>query len=51
VEELDTAIVEQMIEEERKAMETAAKALDFMTAAKHRDRMQELRKIAERLKK
>ena len=51
VEDRDIAVVEQMIDEERKAMEEAAKSLDFMTAAKHRDRMQELRRIAERLKK
>ena len=37
-----------LIERERKAMEEAAKQLDFQNAAKHRDRMYELQKIKER---
>ena len=50
-EELDATVVQRMIDQERKAMEEAAKSLDFMAAAKHRDRMHELQKIAEKMKK
>ena len=50
-EELDATVVPRMIDQERKAMEEAAKSLDFMAAAKHRDRMHELQKIAEKMKK
>ena len=39
--------LESLIEESRKAMEEAAKTLDFVAAAKHRDRMRELQKLAE----
>ena len=38
--------LETLIEESRKAMEEAAKSLDFVSAAKHRDRMRELQKLA-----
>ncbi|MBR0362632.1 MAG: UvrB/UvrC motif-containing protein, partial [Alistipes sp.] len=38
--------LETLIEEARKAMEEAAKSLDFVAAAKHRDRMRELQKLA-----
>ena len=38
--------LESLIEESRKAMEEAAKSLDFVAAAKHRDRMRELQKLA-----
>lgn len=38
--------IETLIEEARKAMEEAAKSLDFVAAAKHRDRMRELQKLA-----
>jgi excinuclease ABC subunit B len=42
--------IETLIEEARKAMEDAAKSLDFVSAAKHRDRMRELQKLAEESK-
>ena len=42
--------LEALIEEARKAMEEAAKSLDFVAAAKHRDRMRELQKLAEESK-
>ena len=42
--------VETLIDEARKAMEEAAKSLDFVAAAKHRDRMRELQKLAEESK-
>ena len=42
--------LETLIEEARKAMEEAAKSLDFVAAAKHRDRMRELQKLAEQSK-
>ena len=42
--------LEALIEEARKAMEEAAKSLDFVAAAKHRDRMRELQKLAEQSK-
>ena len=42
--------LETLIEESRKAMEEAAKSLDFVAAAKHRDRMRELQKLAEESK-
>ena len=42
--------LETLIEEARKAMEEAAKSLDFVAAAKHRDRMRELQKLAEESK-
>ena len=38
--------LDTLIEEARKAMEEAAKSLDFVAAAKHRDRMRELQKLA-----
>ena len=38
--------LDTLIEEARKAMEDAAKSLDFVAAAKHRDRMRELQKLA-----
>ena len=38
--------IETLIDEARKAMEDAAKSLDFVSAAKHRDRMRELQKLA-----
>ena len=37
--------LDTLIEEARKAMEEAAKSLDFVAAAKHRDRMRELQKL------
>ncbi|MBO7313659.1 MAG: excinuclease ABC subunit UvrB [Alistipes sp.] len=40
--------IDTLIAEARKAMEEAAKQLDFQNAAKHRDRMYELQKIKER---
>ena len=40
--------IDALIAEARKAMEEAAKQLDFQNAAKHRDRMYELQKIKER---
>jgi excinuclease ABC subunit B len=40
--------IDTLIAEARKAMEKAAKQLDFQNAAKHRDRMYELQKIKER---
>jgi excinuclease ABC subunit B len=40
--------IESLIEEARTAMEEAAKSLDFVAAAKHRDRMRELQKLAEK---
>ena len=43
--------LETLIEEARKAMEEAAKSLDFVAAAKHRDRMRELQKLATESKK
>ena len=43
--------LETLIEEARKAMEEAAKSLDFVAAAKHRDRMRELQKLATDSKK
>lgn len=43
--------LETLIEESRKAMEEAAKSLDFVAAAKHRDRMRELQKLATDSKK
>ena len=43
--------IETLIEEARKAMEEAAKSLDFVAAAKHRDRMRELQKLATDSKK
>ena len=42
--------LETLIDEARKAMEEAAKSLDFVAAAKHRDRMRELQKLAEESK-
>ena len=42
--------LETLIDEARKAMEEAAKSLDFVVAAKHRDRMRELQKLAEESK-
>jgi excinuclease ABC subunit B len=39
--------IDTLIAEARKAMEDAAKQLDFQGAAKHRDRMYELQKIKE----
>ena len=41
--------VEMLIEEARREMEAAAKTLDFMAAARHRDRMYELQKLREKL--
>ncbi len=43
--------IETLIAESRKAMEEAAKSLDFVAAAKHRDRMRELQKLATESKK
>ena len=43
--------LDELITEARKAMEEAAKQLDFQSAAKHRDRMYELQKIKESQKK
>ncbi len=43
--------LEEMIEQEKVAMERAAKALDFLSAAKHRDRMLELQKQGNAVKK
>ena len=43
--------LDELITEARKAMEEAAKQLDFQSAAKHRDRMYELQKIKESPKK
>ena len=40
--------IDTLIAEARKAMEEAAKQLDFQNAAKHRDRMYELQKIKDR---
>ena len=40
------ASLEMLIDEARRAMEEAAKALDFVAAAKHRDRMRELQTLA-----
>jgi excinuclease ABC subunit B len=40
------ASLDTLIEEARKAMEEAAKSLDFVAAAKHRDRMRELQALA-----
>jgi excinuclease ABC subunit B len=37
--------IDELIAEARKAMEDAAKQLDFQSAAKHRDRMYELQKL------
>ena len=42
--------LDTLIDEARKAMEEAAKSLDFVAAAKHRDRMRELQKLAEESK-
>lgn len=42
--------LDELIAEARKAMEEAAKQLDFQSAAKHRDRMYELQKIKENTK-
>ena len=42
--------LDALIDEARKAMEEAAKSLDFVAAAKHRDRMRELQKLAEESK-
>jgi excinuclease ABC subunit B len=42
--------LESLIDEARKAMEEAAKSLDFVAAAKHRDRMRELQKLSEESK-
>ena len=42
--------LDALIGEARKAMEEAAKSLDFVAAAKHRDRMRELQKLAEESK-
>ena len=39
--------IDKLIEEARAEMERAAKNLDFMSAAKHRDRMYELQKLRE----
>ena len=39
--------IEQLIEEARTEMEKAAKNLDFIAAAKHRDRMYELQRLRE----
>ena len=41
--------VDMLIAEARKEMEEAAKALDFLAAARHRDRMYELQKLREQL--
>lgn len=41
--------VERLIEEAREAMESAAKVLDFIAAARHRDRMYELQKLRKQL--
>lgn len=43
--------IDALIDEARTAMEEAAKSLDFVAAAKHRDRMRELQKLAEESKK
>jgi excinuclease ABC subunit B len=43
--------IDALIDEARTAMEEAAKSLDFVAAAKHRDRMRELQKLAEENKK
>ena len=42
--------LEGLIDEVRKAMEEAAKSLDFVAAAKYRDRMRELQKLSEESK-
>lgn len=42
--------IDKLISEARKAMEEAAKQLDFQSAAKHRDRMYELQKIKDNSK-
>ena len=42
--------IERLIAETRVAMEEAAKSLDFVAAAKHRDRMRELQKLIEERK-
>jgi excinuclease ABC subunit B len=42
--------LDQLIEETRSEMERAAKNLDFMAAARHRDRMYELQKLREQEK-
>ena len=41
--------VDKLIEEAREAMESAAKSLDFIAAARHRDRMYELQKLRKQL--
>ncbi|MBQ3248213.1 MAG: excinuclease ABC subunit UvrB [Alistipes sp.] len=41
--------VDRLIAEARDAMESAAKALDFIAAARHRDRMYELQKLRKQL--
>lgn len=41
--------VDRLIEEAREAMESAAKALDFVAAARHRDHMYELQKLRKQL--
>ena len=41
--------VDRLIAEAREAMESAAKALDFIAAARHRDRMYELQKLRKQL--
>ena len=43
--------IDELIAEARKAMEEAAKQLDFQSAAKHRDRMYELQKIKDNSKR
>ena len=45
------ADLERAVAEEREAMENAARELDFMTAARHRDRMYELQKRLEEVRK
>jgi len=42
---MDTGALEKAIEKSRKSMETAAKALDFIEAAKYRDEMYALEKL------
>ena len=39
--------IDQLIDQARKDMERAAKSLDFMAAARYRDRMYELQQIKE----
>lgn len=46
-----SAGLDEMIAAAREAMEQAAKQLDFMAAARHRDRMQELERLKSELDK